>query len=100
MIPEGLERGDLLQVEWVDIYEDPGGDPDEAKLCRRHSIGFFWGRSAADGVPILVTTTTIETDADTSSSGFCAYPEGIVVAIKVIKRKRRKKPRKIEGNPS
>lgn len=90
-IPEDLERGDLLQVEWVDIYEDPAGDPERAELSRRHSIGYYWGRKTSNTVPVLVTTTTVDLDDDTTNSGYCIYPESVVVGVKVIKRKRRKR---------
>ncbi len=98
MIPP-LEKGDLVQVEWVDIYEDTTGNPDAAMLARRHSIGFYWGCSESQGVPVFVTTTTLEVDSEAVNSGDCAYPQAVILAVKVIKRKRRRKKPKPEVTP-
>jgi hypothetical protein len=86
------ERGDLIQVDWVDIFEDPAGDPHSAELLRRTSFGLFWDRRDDDGIPVLVTTTTLDPH-DSGQQGYCIYPSACVTRIKVIKRKRRQ-PRK------
>ena len=82
------ERGDLIQVDWVDIVEDPVGDPADAELRRRTSYGLFWDRRDDAGVSVLVTTTTMDPD-DSSQQGYCIYPSACVTRIKIIKRKRR-----------
>jgi tRNA(Ile)-lysidine synthase TilS/MesJ len=82
-------RGDLISIDWVDIYENSVADPNTATLARRTSYGLFWEQKEDKGVPVIVTTTTI--DDDSSQSGFCIYPLGCIVAIKIEKRKRRKR---------
>jgi hypothetical protein len=82
------ERGDLVQIDWVDIYEDPTGDPNKAALKRRTSYALFWDRREdTDGIEVIVTTTTIDDDAP-SQQGYCIYPAACVLALKVIKRSR------------
>lgn len=93
-ISSDLIRGDLIQVKWMDITEDPVGNPDKPVPSHRHSIGLFWGRGVSGGLPVLVTTTTLEMDEAIDSSGYCAYPEGAIVEVRMIKRKRR--PRKVK----
>jgi hypothetical protein len=86
-------RGDLVQIDWVDIYEDPVGDPDKASLKRRTSYAVFWDRRADEnGLEVIVTTTTVDDDAATQQ-GYCIYPAACVVGLKVIKRARRKPAR-------
>ncbi len=80
-------RGDLVQLDWVDIYEDPTGDPSKAALKRRTSFAVFWDRRQDQGIDVIVTTTTLDDDASTQQ-GFCIYPQACVVALKVIKRAR------------
>lgn len=89
MIPEMI-RGDLIQVDWVDIYEDVTGDPDEATLAKRSSFGLYWGSLQKHGVQGIVTTTTLDDDTE-KQNGFCAYPLGCIVGITIIKKKRRPK---------
>lgn len=82
-------RGDLVEVHWRDIYEDVQGDPAKAVLYKRVSVGFFWEEKLDDGIPVIVTTTTI--DKDSADSGYVIYPKCCIVEMRVIKRKRRKK---------
>lgn len=82
------ERGDVVSVDWVDIFEDVTGDPDQARLSRRTSYGLFWDRREDDGVPSIITTTTVDRE-DLGQQGFCIYPAACVVALKIIKRARR-----------
>lgn len=96
------ERGDLVQVEWVDIYEDPTGDPDDAELAFRTSIGYFWKKGGSKyGPPVTVTTTTIDDDKETvsgtSTSGFCVYPDSCIIRLKIIKRAHRAPRKKMEA---
>jgi hypothetical protein len=79
----------MIEVSWVDIYEDVTGDPDKARLAKRPSLGYFWGRTVFEGIPVLVTTNTLDTELS-GQQGYCCYPEACIVAVKVIKRKRRK----------
>jgi len=91
----GPSRGDLVQIDWVDIYEDPIGDPDKAILKRRTSYAVFWDRHPdASGLDAIVTTTTVDEDV-AAQQGFCIYPAACVVGLRVIKRARRtrNKPR-------
>ncbi len=81
-------RGDLLQLDWVDIFEDPTGDPNKAALKRRTSFALFWERREdPSGLDVIVTTTTIDEDLY-AQQGYCIYPEACVIALKVIKRAR------------
>lgn len=83
-----LLRGDLLRVEWVDIAEDPLGNPALASLARRTSYGLFWGFQESHGVHCLVTTTTVDHDVS-GQNGYVIYPVGCVRSVEVIKRTRR-----------
>lgn len=81
-------RGDVVQLDWVDIFEDPTGDPDKATLKRRTSYALFWDRREdASGLDVIVTTTTIDDDVP-AQQGYCIYPAACVVGLKVIKRAR------------
>lgn len=82
------ERGDVVSVEWVDIYEDPTGDPAEATLMRRTSYGLFWERREDNGMPVLITTTTLDRE-DSAQHGYCIYPAACVVKLRIVKRRRR-----------
>jgi hypothetical protein len=89
----GLQKGDLLRVEWVDIAEDPSGNPATAQLARRTSYGLFWGLQESFGVNCLVTTTTVDHDVQ-GQNGYTIYPLGCIRDLKVIKRGRRPRQRK------
>lgn len=78
-------RGDLIQVDWVDICEDVTGDPDKAAFSRRTSYGIFWGAISSHGVPGIATTTTLD-DEDLKENGYCAYPLGCILGITIIKK--------------
>lgn len=85
---EDLKRGDLIQVNWVDIQEDPVGDPDKARLPLRISFGIFWNKTPE----ALITTSTIDEGENSTQSGYCIYPLGCVQKVVKIKgRGRRKK---------
>lgn len=84
----GPGRGDLVRVDWVDILEDGNGDPKEARLARRTSYGIYWSEAADGGIPCIVTTTTI--DEFDGQQGYCIYPKACVVAVRIIRRNRRK----------
>lgn len=84
-------------MEWVDIYEDATGNPDTAKLARRTSYGLFWGKRDDAGIPVIVTTTTLDADGP-SQQGFCIYPEACVRGLKVIKRAQKKRGKTNGGN--
>lgn len=101
-----LNRGDLIRVEWTDIYEDPTGNPNEAELARRTSFGLYWDvkEDVKTGVKCLVTTTTIdEHESDEPQGGFCCYPLGAIAKIEVVKkgatRRRRVRKTKPNANP-
>jgi hypothetical protein len=80
-------RGDLIEVHWVDIYEDATGDPDLACLSRRASFGVYWQERDDSGIPVLVTTTTTDKDGS-QQQGFCCYPKACVLDVKVVRRAR------------
>ena len=76
-----LRRGDLIEVQWVDIYEDPVGNPDKAQLIRRHSVGYFWSGDETT----FITTMTMDEDA-LGQNGYCIYPLGTVAQVRIIRR--------------
>ena len=84
------QKGDLVEVCWVDISEDPTGDPDKAELCKRVSYALYWNKRQSNGVECVVTTTTRDHEAE-AQQGYCIYPAACVLSMKVIKRARRKK---------
>ena len=83
-----MGKGDLLQIDWVDIFENSVGDPRTAKLARRTSFGLLWEVGDDEGVPVIVTTTTI--DKDPGQEGFCIYPLSCVTSVEVVKKARGK----------
>lgn len=83
-------RGDVICVEWVDIYEDATGNPEAATLARRTSFGLYWMEREDHGIPVLVTTTTIDPDGPTQQ-GYCIYPLSCIRKLTIIKKARRKK---------
>ena len=84
MARKPLARGDLIKVTWRDCTEDAVGNPDSAKCIERVTYGLFWNQT--EGIEgTLVTTTTIDPDGP-HQSGWCAYPNGMVVNVTVIKR--------------
>lgn len=85
------ERGDLVEVHWLDINEDSNGDTAKATLCRRISVSYFWEFKDDHGVPVLVTCTTIDADS-TVDQGWCAFPRTCITGLYVIRRAR--KPRR------
>jgi hypothetical protein len=84
----GLQRGDLIRVEWVDIAEEPSGNPATAQLARRTSYGLFWGLQDSFSLACLVTTTTVDHDVQ-GQNGYTIYPLGCVADVQIIKRSRR-----------
>lgn len=80
-----------MEVRWVDILEEPNGDPSLAKLARRTSYGVYWEEREDDGLPVLVTTTTLDDPALSHQQGYCIYPRACIVGLKVVKRSRRGK---------
>lgn len=80
-----LKRGDLVEVHWVDITEDPVGDLIKADVFERVSIGYFWEiKRTSHCASVLVTTTTL--DSTIEQSGWCAYPIGCVQDIRIIRK--------------
>lgn len=89
-----FERGDLLEIHWCDISEDSVGDPNKASLSRRVSYGLFWESKIDGTVPVMVTTTTIDTGDITGQSGWCIYPESCLTKVKVVRKVRKARVRK------
>ena len=80
-----LKRGDLIEVKWLDITEDPVGNPSEAKLPTRHSVGYFWGATEST----FTTTMTMDKDVE-EQSGYCIYPVGVIIGVKRVRKGRHK----------
>ena len=91
-----MGKGDLLQIDWVDIFENSVGDPRTAKLARRTSFGLLWEVGEDEGVPVIVTTTTI--DKDPGQEGFCIYPTSCITEVQVVKKARRNRRQKGVGS--
>ena len=94
MTPREPTRGDLVEVAWVDIYEDPTGNPDGAKLLRRTSYAVFWDRVSDGVVPCIVTTSTVDPRGP-ENQGYCIYPAACVLSLKVIKPARRSRKTRV-----
>lgn len=88
MASKAPERGDLVEIIWSDIYEDATGNPENAKLSRRTSYGLYWSAREDDSIPVIITTTTIDSDGP-AQQGFCIYPVACVRKITVIKKARK-----------
>lgn len=89
-VQQALKQGDLIEVHWSDVSEDPVGDVKKASVVERISFGIFWEVKEQNGITLLVTTTTLD-KADMGQSGYCAYPLGMVREIKLIRRGKRGK---------
>lgn len=88
------ERGDLVEINWVDISEGPGG-PDEAILARRVTVGYWWGKTTLSGVDATVTTSTQDKDI-TGINGYIAYPTACITNLRVIRRARKIVKKKVQ----
>jgi hypothetical protein len=80
-----LKRGDLIEIRWWDITEDPVGNPARAVLPVRHSVGYFWGCNKHD----FITTMTMDEDV-ADQSGYAIYPVGVIAGVNIVKRGRGK----------
>lgn len=78
-------RGDVVRVTWLDILEDPAGNPDTCKASERVSFGLYWAEEMRGPAKCLITTTTIDKDS-TGQQGYCCYPIGCILNIDVVKR--------------
>jgi hypothetical protein len=94
---ENPQQGDLIEVHWLDIIEDSTADPRKAELTRRVSIGYYWEEKESCGVPVLVTTTTMEHEP--SQSGYCIYPRSCVLKMSIVRKVRKKRARKLAAKP-
>ena len=79
-LPFKPRRGDVIEIDWLDIYEDATGDPRKAQPARRQTVARFFGWRPG----ILVTTNTVETTTAPGQEGYCAYPRGCVTGIRLI----------------
>lgn len=95
-----FEKGDLIEVHWLDTAEDNVGDPADAEIALRISIGYFLQKKISHGVPCIVTTTTLDSGISLNQCGWCIYPEGNILEAKLIKRKRRSRAKKTDSVPS
>jgi hypothetical protein len=92
-----LERGSLCEYRWCDIQGNPVGDPDDACLAYRTSLGWFWGLKTDDeGVEVVVFANTLDSDHH-AQSGWDCLPLSCVRELDILKRpapkkKRSKKP--------
>lgn len=82
-----LNRGDHIEVDWLDIYADPTGDPRLAKLARQNEAGRFWELREDSGVRVLVTSTS--KDEGSLQEGYTIYPICVVTKITLVKRARK-----------
>jgi hypothetical protein len=91
MTLQPAERGDLCEIHWVDINEEPVGDPNKAGLSHRVSYGLYWSHIEEQGIPCIVTTTTTDPSDLSGQQGYCIYPEACVTSLTVVRKAR--KPR-------
>lgn len=91
-----IVRGDLLEIRWVDINEDPSGDPTKADLAHRTSFGLFWEKKMVNSIPCTVTTTTIDLADQEGQNGWCIYPDACILSMKIVRRVRTKKEKEVK----
>lgn len=91
------ERGDLVEVHWADICEAIGDHPDKAALAPRTSYGIFWERKVDDGIPVVVTTTTIDKDGP-ENAGWCCYLEACITKMIVLRKARKQKTKRTKAD--
>lgn len=93
-----LERGDVIEVHWADIYTDHNGDPSEGDVVTRPSNGYFWETKVSPevGFEVLVITNTLDQDL-VGQNGYTAIPTCVITQVKMIRKKnRRRKAKKVE----
>lgn len=88
-----FKRGDHIEIDWLDIYADPTGDPRVAKLSRQNEAGRFWEIREDEGIPVLVTSTS--KDEDSKQEGYTIYPLCTVLKITLVKRARKRAVKKV-----
>lgn len=95
---DSLERGTLCEYEWCDIQNDAVGDPDEASVMYRRSIGWYWERKEDErGTDVVVFALTSDPSGKHQQSGWDCLPVEVVLAVEVLKRPRRRNPKKSSG---
>lgn len=82
-----MEQGDIIEVHWWDIMEDPTGNPNKPAMVERATIARFWNWTSQSGTDWLVTTTTLDPDGP-EQQGYCVYPKGCIKSIEVPRKKR------------
>jgi hypothetical protein len=78
-----------VELEWLDIVEDPVGDPRDARPAHRVTIGYWVGWrtiKGEDGKDVRMAVTTTTKDDLQSQSGWCCYPAGVVRCIWPLRR--------------
>lgn len=85
-----LERGDRLEITWVDVVESPVGDTGEASLIERTTIGYFWEYKASFKVNCMVLTTTLDTDGS-HQQGWLCLPQSLITSARRLPRPRKGK---------
>jgi 5-methylcytosine-specific restriction endonuclease McrA len=91
-----LTTGDLIQIVWADVLEDPTGPVEEAKVATRTTYGVFCHRKRGMGgaPPYLVVSNTLDDPETGNQSGWTAFPEGMLLSVKFVRGRSNKRAHK------
>ena len=98
-----VERWSLVRIEWLDIMEATGANPEDARLATRVEHRLFYGvlspAESPHGVETLVVALTHDEGDSPTQAGWGAYPTSVVLDFEVIERPGQKKRRKRSLTP-
>lgn len=77
------KAGDMVLVEWQDIYENPTGSTASAKPARLISLAYFVEWRGRGQQRQLITTNCFDLDTN-EPFGCCSYPAGVVISITLV----------------
>lgn len=83
-----LDRGDRVEIEWLDIYQSPNDPPENAQLFVQHQIGFWWGEKESEGIPCTVITQY--SNSESSQDGFTCIPSALVRSVRKLRKPAKK----------
>ena len=79
-----VKPGALVRTQWLDIVEDPTGNPEKSSVVRRNTYGLF--HSLRKGPEGYILTLTFTRDPDGSEqSGWICFPLSVIKELEVIK---------------
>lgn len=78
-----LKQHTIVEVGWIDICEEPTGDPRNSYVVLRHTLGRVWDVKRKKGSELITLTFTMDPDGP-DQSGWICIPACVVKDLKVI----------------